>query len=108
MMREFLFLRFAYTLNTGPDAPTPCGDFFIGCARDAPLKIHESCRNESRVSVRVYKARQRNFSCAIHFANSFAVLFDPGIAQGVLGSTHRNNFSSVAKYRAIFDDSEVV
>ena len=49
---------------------------------------------------------QDDFASAVDLDNSLTILFQPGIAESVFSGADGNDFSSEAKDRPVFDNSE--
>jgi hypothetical protein len=56
--------------------------------------------------VRIDEAGKNDFARAVDLDNFFSVLLEPGIAKGIFGRANRDNLSSDAKHRAVFDDAQ--
>ena len=59
------------------------------------------------MSVGIHETGQNDLVLAVDFNDGRAIFLQPGIVEGILGLTNRNNLSSDAKHRRVFNNSEV-
>src|SRR3954463_4374408 len=57
--------------------------------------------------MRIHKAGQHDFACAVNLGNLFAILLEPRIAKCVFRRSNRNNLSADAENGAFRDDTEL-
>lgn len=58
--------------------------------------------------MRIHEARKDDASCAVDLDDFLAILFQPGVAKSVFGSSDRNKFPTKAEDSTILDNAEFV
>jgi hypothetical protein len=56
--------------------------------------------------VRIDEAGKHDVTDTVDFDDLFAILFEPGIAEGVFGPADRNNFAAQAEDSGVFEKAE--
>ena len=92
--------------HTRADATASGGDLLIRSALDALLEIHETRGDKGWMGVGVDKARQHDFAGAVYLHDFLAILFQPGIAQGVFGGANGDYLSAEAEDGGVLNDAE--
>src|SRR5580698_957897 len=92
--------------DAGANAAAGSGNFFVRGAGDALLEIHQARVDESRMGVGVDEAWQHDVAGTVDFGDLLAILFKPGIAEGIFGLAHGNDFAAEAKDSGVFEEAE--